>query len=101
MSDGHRSGRSTGRVSCKSTESKRCSMIEMRWHKYEVSLASPVSTQIRRPSSEIKFRVVELKTPRFSTAIGSYLYAEDRVKYYYYYYYYYYCYCYCATGTAV
>ena len=25
-----------------------------------------------------KFRVVELKTPRFSTAIGSNLYAEDR-----------------------
>ena len=39
-------------------------MIEMRWNKYEVSLASPVRTQIRRPSSEIKFRVVELKTPR-------------------------------------
>jgi len=29
MSDGHRSGRSTGRVSCKSRELKRCSMIEM------------------------------------------------------------------------
>jgi len=29
-------------VSCKSTELKRCSMIEMRWNKYEVSLASPV-----------------------------------------------------------
>ena len=42
MSDGHRSGRSTGRVSCKSTELKRCSVIEMRWNKYEVSLASPV-----------------------------------------------------------
>jgi len=28
MSDGHRSGR----VSCKSTELKRCSMIEMRWN---------------------------------------------------------------------
>ena len=39
MSDGHRSGRSTGRVSCKSTELKRFSMIEMRWNKYEVSLA--------------------------------------------------------------
>jgi len=25
---------------------------------------------------------VELKTPRFSTAIGSNLYAEDRVKYF-------------------
>ena len=48
MSDGHRSGRSTGRVSCESTELKRCSMIEMRWNKYEVSLASPVWTQIRR-----------------------------------------------------
>ena len=68
MSDGQRSGRSTGKVSCKSTELKRCSMIEMRWNKYEVSLASPAWTQIRRPSSEIKFRVVELKTPRFSTA---------------------------------
>ena len=68
MSDGHRSGRWTGN---KSTELKRCRMIEMRWNKYEVSLASPVWTQIRRPSSEIKFRVVELKTPRFlSTAIG-------------------------------
>ena len=42
MSDGHRSGRSTGRVSCKSTELKRCSMIEIRWNKYEVSLASPI-----------------------------------------------------------
>jgi len=42
MSDGHRTGRSTGRVSCKSTELKRCSMTEMRWNKYEVSLASPV-----------------------------------------------------------
>jgi len=39
MSDGQRSGRSTGRVLCKSTELKRCSMIEMRWNKYEVSLA--------------------------------------------------------------
>jgi len=29
----------------------------------------------------MKFRVVELKTPRFSTAIGSNLYAEDRVDY--------------------
>jgi len=38
MSDGQRSGRSTGRVSCKSTELKRCSAIEMRWNKYEVSL---------------------------------------------------------------
>ena len=82
MLDGQRSGRSTGRVSCKSTELKRCSMMEMRWNKYEVSLASPVWTQIRRPSSEIKFRVVELKTPRFSTAIGSNLYAEDIVKYF-------------------
>jgi len=44
MSDGYRSGRSTGRVSCKSTELKRCSMIEMRWNKYEVSLASFVNT---------------------------------------------------------
>jgi len=34
MSDGHRSGRSTGRVSCKSTELKRCSMTEMRWKYY-------------------------------------------------------------------
>jgi len=42
MSDGQRSGKSTGRVSCKSTELKRCSIIEMRWNKYEVSLASPV-----------------------------------------------------------
>ena len=58
MSDGQRSGRSTGRVSCKSTELKRCSMIEMRWNKYKVSLASPVWTQIRRPSSELKFRVI-------------------------------------------
>jgi len=42
MSNGQRSGRSTGRVLCKSTELKRCSMIEMRWKRYEVSLASPV-----------------------------------------------------------
>jgi len=34
MSDGHRSGRSTGRVSCKSMELKRCSMIEMHWNNY-------------------------------------------------------------------
>jgi len=42
MSDGHRSGRSSGRVSFKSTELKRCSMIEIRWNKYEVSLISLV-----------------------------------------------------------
>jgi len=65
----HRPGRSTDRVSCTNTELKPCSMIEIRWNKYEVSLTSPVWTQIRRPSSEIKFRVVELKTPRFTTAI--------------------------------
>jgi len=54
----------------------------MRWNKFhfEVSLTS-LWTQIRRPSSEIKFRVVALKTPRFSTAIGSNLHAEDRVEY--------------------
>jgi len=34
MSDGHRSGRSTGRVSCKSTELKRCSMTEMHYYYY-------------------------------------------------------------------
>ena len=34
MTDGHRSSRSTGRVSCKSTELKRCSVIEMRWNYY-------------------------------------------------------------------
>jgi len=61
MSDGHRSSRSTGRVSCKSTELKRCSMVQMFWNKYEVSLASPAWTQIRRPSSKIKFRVVIIK----------------------------------------
>ena len=33
-------------------------------------------------SSEIKFRVVELKVPRFSTAVGSNMYAEDRVEYF-------------------
>jgi len=32
MSDGQRSGKSTGRVSCKSTQLKRCSMIEMHWN---------------------------------------------------------------------
>ena len=37
---------------CRAIE-QSCSMIEMRWNKYEVSLASPVWTQIRRPSSEI------------------------------------------------
>jgi len=42
MSGGHKSGRSIGRVLCKSTELKRCSMIEMRWNNYEVSLASHV-----------------------------------------------------------
>ena len=30
----------------------------------------------------IKFRFVELKTPRCSTAIGSNRYAEDRVEYF-------------------
>ena len=39
-------------------------------------------TQIRRPSSEIKFRVVEMKLPRFSTAIGANRYAEDGVEYF-------------------
>ena len=29
----------------------------------------------------MKFRAVELKMPRFSSAIGSNLYAEDRVEY--------------------
>jgi len=42
MLDGHRSGRSTGRVSCKSTELKYCSMIEMHWNEYEVSLTSHI-----------------------------------------------------------
>ena len=44
MSDGHRSGTSTGRVSCKSTEVKRCNMTEMRWNKYmyKVSFTAPV-----------------------------------------------------------
>jgi len=42
MLDGHRSGRSTGRMSCKGTELRHCSMIEMRWNEYAVSLASPV-----------------------------------------------------------
>ena len=47
MPDGHRrSGRSTGSVSCKRTELKRCSVTEMRWDKFEVSLRSPVWTQI-------------------------------------------------------
>jgi len=31
---------------------------------------------------EIKFRFVELKVPRFSTAVGSNLYAEDKVEYF-------------------
>ena len=44
MSDGHRSGRSTGRVSCKSTELKRCSMLEMHWNKYGLSRISCVNT---------------------------------------------------------
>ena len=39
-------------------------------------------TQIRRPSSEIKFRVVEMKLPRFSTAISANRYAEDGVEYF-------------------
>jgi len=43
MSDGHRSSRSTGRVSCKSTELKRCSMIEMHWNKYEVNIIIIIS----------------------------------------------------------
>ena len=38
----------------------------------------------------VEFRVVELKKPRFSTAIGSNLYAEDSVEYFSVYYYYYY-----------
>ena len=77
MSDGHRSGRSTGRVSCKSTELKRCSMIEMRWNKYEASLASPVWTQIRRPSSEIKFRVIIIVII-ISTSRGSVYLRDER-----------------------
>ena len=43
MSDGHRSSRLTGRVSCKSTELKRCSMIEMLWNKYEVNIIIIIS----------------------------------------------------------
>jgi len=66
MSDGRRSGRSTGRVSC------FCTTL----------------CQLTYRTSE--FRVVELKTPRFSTAIGSNLYAEDSVEYFSVYYYYYY-----------
>ena len=54
------SDRSTGRVLCQSTELKRCSIIEMRWNQYKVSLTSLVWTRLRRLSSEIKFRVVEL-----------------------------------------
>jgi len=30
----------------------------------------------------MKFRAVELKTPRFSTAIGLNLYVKDRVEYF-------------------
>ena len=33
-------------------------------------------------NSAAEFGVVELKTPRFSTAIGSNLYEEDRVEYF-------------------
>ena len=54
MLDGHRSGRSTGRVSCRSTELKRCSMIEMRWNKYEVSLHEhKFGGRVRKQSSEL------------------------------------------------
>ena len=34
MSDGHRYSRATGRVSCKSTELKRCSIIKMHYYYY-------------------------------------------------------------------
>ena len=80
MSDGPRSGRSTGRVSCKSTELKRCSVIEMRWNKYEVSVASPVWTQIRRPSSEIKFRVAGTEDAKNFYCYRLKSDAEDRVE---------------------
>ena len=48
MSDGHRSGRSTGRVSCKSTELKRCSMTEMRYCYYYYYKRMPWSQKTSR-----------------------------------------------------
>jgi len=38
---GYKSGMSTVRESCKSTELKRCIATELRWSKYAVSLISP------------------------------------------------------------
>jgi len=78
MSDGQRSGRSTGRVSCKSTELKRCSMTEMRWNKYEVSLASPVlvlilllvELLIERAVSIPMYRLSGMLTRRRCVAVG-------------------------------
>jgi len=46
MSDGQRSGRLTGKVSCKSTELKRCSMIEMRWNIIIIIAASPLAAEV-------------------------------------------------------
>jgi len=44
MLDGYKLfGMSTVKVSCKSTELKRCIATEMRWNKYELSLNSPDS----------------------------------------------------------
>jgi len=55
MSDGERSGRLTGRVSCKSTELKRRSIIEMRLNKYEASRISCVNTN---SAAEFEFIII-------------------------------------------
>jgi len=60
---------------------KRCTSTEMRWYKKLASQDSPVLAEILKPISFNRLLAEELKTPRVSTAIGSY--------YYYYYYYYY------------
>jgi len=45
MSDGHRSGRSTGRVSCKCTELKRCIIITMKCREVRKKLQEYLTTE--------------------------------------------------------
>ena len=56
--------------SCKSTELKRRSAIEICWNKYKVSLGSFETLLSRRPSSERNEVVDVLNPPRLSTAMG-------------------------------
>ena len=51
-------------------ELKRCTIIERRWNRNEVSRGSPDSELNRRPASIRKFRADALRGPRVSIATG-------------------------------